>query len=245
MGRFFFLSDSSIDSAAEVVSSYICFCVDMTINTKQIRYFGNDKPWVSKQLKALLHKKRDALKQNDKAKVKAIQRDIDKQITADRQSYKPKLEDTFKGNDPRLCWKGVETITGHKARESQLHTGDNARLAEELNSFYTRFDKYDFSAHQKEVMEEVRCRPSEPVKISQEAVRNCVLKVKISQEAVRNCVLKVKTHSAVRNCVLKVKTHSAVRNCVLKVKTHSAVRNCVLKVKTHSEELCPEGEDPQ
>ena len=84
----------------------------MTTNTKQIRSFGNDKPWVSKQLKTLLHMKRDALKQNDKAKVKAIQRDIDKQITADKQSYKVKLEDSFKGNDPRQYWKGIETITG-------------------------------------------------------------------------------------------------------------------------------------
>ena len=46
---------------------------------------------------------------------------------------------------------------------------DDARLAEELNSFYTRFDKYDFSEQQKEVMEEVRCRPSQLVEFSQEA----------------------------------------------------------------------------
>ena len=178
-----FLSDSSIDSAAKVISSYINFCVDMTINTKQIRYFGNDKPWVSKQLKALLHKKRDAFKQNDKDKVKAIQRDIDKQITADKRSYKAKLEDSFKGNDPRQYWKGIETITGYKARKSQLQTGDDARLAEELNSFYTRFDKYDFSDQQKEIMEEVHCRQSQPVQISQEAVRTCFLKVKTHSAA--------------------------------------------------------------
>ena len=78
----------------------------------------------------------------------------------------------------RTQGEATETITGYKAGKSQLHTGDDTRLAEELNSFYTRFDKYHFSDHQKEVMEEVRCRPSEPVEISQEAVRNCVLKVK-------------------------------------------------------------------
>ena len=88
-----------------------------------------------------MHKKSDALKQTDKAKVKAIQRDIDKQITADKQRFKAKLEDSFKRNDPRQYWIGIETITGYKARKSQLQAGDNARLAEELNSFYTRFDK--------------------------------------------------------------------------------------------------------
>ena len=128
-----FLSDSSIHNTAEVVSSYINFCIDMTINTKQIRSFGNDKPWVSKQLKALLHKKRDAIQQNDKDKVKAIQRDIDKQITTDKHSYKAKLEDSFKGNDPRQYWKGIETITGYKARKQ---TGHDAKLAEELNSLH-------------------------------------------------------------------------------------------------------------
>ena len=179
----FFLSDSSIDSAAEVISHYINFCVDMTINTMQIRSFGNDKLRVSKQLKTLLHKKRDALKQTDRAMFKPIQRDIDKQITADKQSYKAKPEDSFKENDPRQYWKGIETITGYKARKPQLQTEDDARLSEELNSFYTQFDKYDFSEQQKEVMEEVRCRPPQPVEISQEAVTSSFLKVKIYSAA--------------------------------------------------------------
>ena len=178
-----------------------------------------------------MHKKSDALKQSDKAKVKAIQRDIDKQITADKQRFKAKLEDSFKGNNPRQYWKGIETITGYKARKSQLQAADNARLAEELNSFYTRFDKEepnffytlfdkeelnsfynrsdkeelnsfytrfdkeelnsfyvrfdknDFSEQQNVAMEEVRYRPSQPVQISQEAVRNCFLKAKIHSAA--------------------------------------------------------------
>ena len=66
-----------------------------------------------------------------------------------------KLEDKFKRNDPRQYWKAREKITGYKARKSQLQTGDDARLAKELNSFYTRFDMYDFSDQQKEVMERV------------------------------------------------------------------------------------------
>ena len=69
------------------------------------------------------------------------------------------------------------------ARKSQLQTGDDARLSEKLNSFYTRFDKYDCSEQQKEVMEEVRCRPSQPVDISQEAVGKCFLKMKIHSAA--------------------------------------------------------------
>ena len=54
-----------------------------------------------------------------------------------------------------MYWKAIEKITGYKARKSQLQTGDDARLAKELNSFYTRFDMYDFSDQQKEVMEGV------------------------------------------------------------------------------------------
>ena len=118
-----------------VISSYINFCVDMTINTKQIRYFGNDKPWVSKQLKALLHKKRDALKQNDKDKVKAIQRDIDKQIKADKRSYKAKLEDSFKRNDPRQYWKGIEAITGYKAEEVKAADGGRCKAGRRTELF--------------------------------------------------------------------------------------------------------------
>ena len=64
-----------------------------------------------------------------------------------------------------------------------MQTGENARLAEELNSFYTRFDQYDFSDQRKEVMDKVRCCTSQLVEISQKAVRNCVLKVKTHSAA--------------------------------------------------------------
>ena len=39
-----FLSDCCMDSAAEVISYYINFCLDMIINTEQIRSFGKKPP---------------------------------------------------------------------------------------------------------------------------------------------------------------------------------------------------------
>ena len=84
---------------------------------------------------------------------------------------------------PGSAGKAWKPITGYKARKSRLQTGNDAKLTEELNSFYTRFDKHDFSDQQKEVMEEVHCRPSQLAEIRQEAVRTCFLKVKTHSAA--------------------------------------------------------------
>ena len=44
----------------DVVTSYIKFCVDSVIPSKQITIFPNNKPWVTKDLnlKAVLNKKK-------------------------------------------------------------------------------------------------------------------------------------------------------------------------------------------
>ena len=49
------------DSAAGVVSGYISFCEDIIIPQKTIKLFPNNKPWISKSLKAILNEKKDSI----------------------------------------------------------------------------------------------------------------------------------------------------------------------------------------
>jgi hypothetical protein len=49
-----FLDDGcSLDEVADVISSYISFCVDLVLETKEVKVYPNSKPWVSPELKHL------------------------------------------------------------------------------------------------------------------------------------------------------------------------------------------------
>ena len=64
-----------------------------------------------------------------------IRSEIDKKITEEKRRYRDKLENNFAGNNARLYWRGIETITGYKQQKRQVQTTDEAKLAEDLNTF--------------------------------------------------------------------------------------------------------------
>ena len=49
----FHTGTSSLDEAADAVSSYVNFCVDNVISCKTVKSYPNNKPWVTTQLKDL------------------------------------------------------------------------------------------------------------------------------------------------------------------------------------------------
>ena len=57
----FYNACSDLNELVDVVSSYITFCVDSVIPTKEITVYPNNKPWVTKKLKGLLNKKKCAI----------------------------------------------------------------------------------------------------------------------------------------------------------------------------------------
>ena len=48
----------------------------------------------------------------------------------------------------RLYWNEVEMITGYKQQKRTVQSTDEAKLAEDLDTLYTRFDKRDFHMEQ-------------------------------------------------------------------------------------------------
>ena len=133
----FHTGTSSLDEAADAVSSYVNFCVDNVISCKTVKSYPNNKPWVTTQLKDLLKGKQLAFRKGDKKGLQAAQREIDKKIREEKRRYRDKLENNFTGNNARLYWRGIETITGCKQQKRPVQTNDEAKLAEDLNTFYT------------------------------------------------------------------------------------------------------------
>ena len=58
----------------DTVTSYINFCVDSVIKTKEVRIYPNNKPWVNKEIKHILNKKKIAFLEGDQLKVRDLEK---------------------------------------------------------------------------------------------------------------------------------------------------------------------------
>ncbi|KAJ8003863.1 hypothetical protein DPEC_G00152820 [Dallia pectoralis] len=54
-----------IDGLAEAFTGYLNFCTDLSIPTKTTRCFSNNKPWITRDIKHLLNRKKRAILAGD------------------------------------------------------------------------------------------------------------------------------------------------------------------------------------
>ena len=173
----------SVDENVDVLTSYIQFCTDVIVPSKVVKCYGNNKPWVTKDLKVLLNKKKHLLSVGDREQLKIFQKDLDKAITDCKQRYKVKVEKMFKG-DTGSAWKGIKELTGMCKSRYKPDIDDSKKFCNELNEFYCRFDKHDFSNERKEIVEEISSVSDlEPIIVSEEEVLKYLKTVKIGKAA--------------------------------------------------------------
>ncbi len=101
--------------------------------------FNNDKPWFSTKLKQL--RQEDAYRSGDKALYKQAKYTLNREIRAAKKNYtgKQKKKNSFQVTTSTSVWKGLKAITGYKTPPTS--TEANQQLAEDLNEFYSRFEK--------------------------------------------------------------------------------------------------------
>ena len=78
----FYDNCSSTDELVDTVSCYIKFCEDITIPTKTVRCYPNNKPWINKDIKQKLVLKKKLLQSHNRTELKLIQKQLDSEIKA-------------------------------------------------------------------------------------------------------------------------------------------------------------------
>ncbi|KAJ8411033.1 hypothetical protein AAFF_G00180680 [Aldrovandia affinis] len=113
------------------ITLYIRTCEESIIPTKKVRCFPNNKPWINKNIKALLNRKKRAFMAKDRKGVKSVQKELKGELRRAKKGYKEKIEGKLEDNNTREVWDGLKKITGQK--QSGLDKGG-------LNLFFNRFD---------------------------------------------------------------------------------------------------------
>ena len=165
-------SCDNLEEINEAVTEYINFCEDNVLDKKTVKCFGNNKPWVTKELKQLLNDKKRAFMENDKQKRKSVQKEINNKIKECQNNYKNKLEAKFKSNDSKGVWQGMKNIVGYNSKQTQIPLEKNKEqtFVDDLNTFYARFDCHNFSTEIELLKKELSETDDEPQNINETEV---------------------------------------------------------------------------
>jgi len=154
----------------------------MIVPTKAVKCFPNNKPWVTSDLKLLLNEKKRLLASKDREQLKMVQKEINKEISLCKSRYKTKVENMFKC-DTRSAWNGLRCLTGMKKSPVKPDVANAKEYCNELNYFYARFDKYDFSGVRECICNFHQGRDAVPVVICEDDVRKCLQLIKVGKAA--------------------------------------------------------------
>ena len=141
-------ANPELNEFTETVSCYVNFCVESIIPVKVVKVYPNNKPWITKSVKDVINQKKQAFGQGDKIKLKEVQTKLKRTIKVEKEAYRSKLEQKFTQNNMKQVWGGLKLISGYSNSSSSRNflPETTVEYANNLNAFYNRFDKNDFSA---------------------------------------------------------------------------------------------------
>lgn len=67
---------SNIDDATESITSYILFCIDNVVAKKDITVYPNNKPFITKEVKQCINRKKVAFRNCDRLQLKTVQQEL-------------------------------------------------------------------------------------------------------------------------------------------------------------------------
>lgn len=176
----------NIDELADIVSSYVTFCVDMVIPTKTTVTFPNNKPWVTKELKSVINKKKRTFYTGDIWEIKTVSKEVKNEIRKAKMKYRRKVEEQYSGGDLRAAWRGIKSMASLNQQAERrmpitVQGVESCDLPNAFNLFFSRFESSDFSDNISMLRNTLV--PNYDLMISQEQVTSLFKKVNIRKAA--------------------------------------------------------------
>ncbi|XP_071948767.1 uncharacterized protein [Antedon mediterranea] len=145
----FYESSPNLNEMADVITSYVNYCVDSVIPKKEVVVFANNKPWVTKELKDILNKKKRIFYQGTTHDNKQINKEVKVAVRKAKDMYKRKIENKFSSGCIRSAWQGIKHMasinTADKTQRNKINVEgiDDQALPDRLNDFFARFEKHN------------------------------------------------------------------------------------------------------
>ncbi len=137
-------SSADVSEFTDVALSFVYMLTDQATEMVTIRTFSNQKPWVDRTIRAAVNQRTAAynagLLSGNMSEYKASCYALRRAVRAAKLRYRERIESHFQLNDSRRMWQGLKTICS-SGNNSSAEVRADPLLAEELNTFYGRFDR--------------------------------------------------------------------------------------------------------
>ena len=171
---FFDSCDGDPHLLTETLTDYMLWCESNCIEKKEVKVYPNNKPWLTKNLKECLNKKKHAHVTKDKEQYNLALKDFRSQIDNAKRDYKDRVEDKLVTGNAKQAWDGLNKMMGRNGSNKQC-VDVNKQFVDDLNNHYARFDTCDFSEEREKECERVPLYES--ISLTEEEVTACLSRI--------------------------------------------------------------------
>ncbi len=136
-------SSSDVSEFTDVALSFVNMLSEQATETVTIRTFSNQKPSVDRKIRGAVNHRTAAynagLLSGNMTRYKASCYALQRAVRTTKLRYRERIESNFQLNDSRRMWHGQRTICSF-GNKSSAEVRADPLLAEELNTFYSRFE---------------------------------------------------------------------------------------------------------
>ncbi len=136
-------SSSDVSEFTDVALSFVNTLTEQATETVTIKTFSNQKPWVDRTIHDAVNHRTAAynagILSGNMSEYKASWYALRRAVRAAKLRYRERIESHFQLNDSRRMWQGLKTICS-SGNNSSAEVRADPLLAEELNTFYGRFE---------------------------------------------------------------------------------------------------------
>ncbi len=133
-------SSSDVSEFTDVALSFVNTLTEQATETVTIRTFSNQKPWVDRSIRDAVNHRTAAynagLLSGNMSEYKTSCYALRRAISEAKRRYRKRIESHLQLNDSRRMWQGLKTVCSSGNNSSRA----DPLLAEELNTFYGRFE---------------------------------------------------------------------------------------------------------
>ncbi|PVD25385.1 hypothetical protein C0Q70_15885, partial [Pomacea canaliculata] len=181
------------DELADTITSYLQFCEDSAITTKETKVYANSKPWINRELRQCLREKKEAFAVGDMNTVREKTKLFRTNSVKARAEYKDKVEAKFRIVKAKEAWQGLNNMMGRTTKSQYIKSDNPKELSEELNRFYARFDVGDSSSECENICSKLTTDAA-PLEVGEQEVERCLRRLKPNKapgpDGLRGSVLK-------------------------------------------------------
>ena len=177
----------------DTFTSYLLFNESKIMRTKKVKIFPNNNVWMSSDLRKCISEKKHAFKNGNTELVGEKRRELRSKLRKAKREYKDKVEQHYFSGNAKKAWEGLNVMMGRETKQKRSPLSNpSPSFPNELNNFFGRFDKNDFTAERGRICKSIP--EYDPIRLSEGEIVASLSRIKLNSapgpDGLRGRVLK-------------------------------------------------------